>query len=285
MALFNSLNEIVAEAVKKGIEEAGGTATILQVPETLPTEVLEKMHAPPKPEYPIIAPADLIDYDAYVLGIATRFGGWPAQFKAFWDASGQIWASSALAGKLAGVFVSTGGPYGSGQESTYFSVLSTLVHHGLVFVPLVCILLPRLYLTTFSNSFSFILLLQGYKHTKALWLQHFNEVNGGSPYGAGTFAGDGTRQPSELELTVASIQGREFYNTVTKHTPVAVPTAEQKTLVAAAEKKGEVSTSAAHEKEHTTASTVKGNIFQAQQAQEHDGEDYPTTQAIVGGFL
>ncbi|KAG8769675.1 hypothetical protein FRC15_004448 [Serendipita sp. 397] len=261
MALFNSLNEIVAEAVKKGIEEAGGTATILQVPETLPTEVLEKMHAPPKPEYPIIAPADLIDYDAYVLGIATRFGGWPAQFKAFWDASGQIWASSALAGKLAGVFVSTGGPYGSGQESTYFSVLSTLVHHGLVFVPL------------------------GYKHTKALWLQHFNEVNGGSPYGAGTFAGDGTRQPSELELTVASIQGREFYNTVTKHTPVAVPTAEQKTLVAAAEKKGEVSTSAAHEKEHTTASTVKGNIFQAQQAQEHDGEDYPTTQAIVGGFL
>ncbi|KAG8754677.1 hypothetical protein FRC14_004839 [Serendipita sp. 396] len=218
----------MAESVKKGIEEAGGTATILQVPETLPTEVLEKMHAPPKPEYPVIAPADLLDYDAYVFGISTRYGGWSAQFKSFWDASGQLWAAGALAGRLAGAFVSTGGP-GGGQESTYFSILSTLVHHGLVFVPL------------------------GYKHTNALWNQNFNEVHGGSPFGAGTFAGDGTRQPSELESTVASIQGREFYNIVNKHTPVVAATPAPATT----EKKQEVSTtSAAHEKEKTTTSTT-----------------------------
>lgn len=36
------------------------------------------------------------------------------------------------------------------------------------------------------------------------------KVKGGSPYGAGTYAGDGTRVPSELELEQAFHQGRYF---------------------------------------------------------------------------
>lgn len=36
------------------------------------------------------------------------------------------------------------------------------------------------------------------------------QIKGGSPYGAGTFAGDGTRQPSELELQQAFHQGKYF---------------------------------------------------------------------------
>jgi NAD(P)H dehydrogenase (quinone) len=126
----------VAESVKKGIETAGGSATILQVAETLPQEVLDKMYAPPKPDYPIVTPNDLLQYDAFMFGVSTRYGNWSAQFKTFWDSTGQLWAAGALAGKFAGVFVGTAGP-GGGQESTYFSVLTTLVHHGLVFVPLV----------------------------------------------------------------------------------------------------------------------------------------------------
>lgn len=126
----------MAESVKKGIESVGGNATILQVPETLPQEVLTKMYAPPKPDYPVATPADLTNFDGLLFGISTRYGGWPAQFKTFWDATGQLWAQGALAGKFAGAFVSTGGP-GGGQESTYFSILTTLVHHGMVFVPLV----------------------------------------------------------------------------------------------------------------------------------------------------
>lgn len=121
----------MAEAVKKGIESEGGHATILQVAETLPEDVLAKMHAPPKPAYPIASPADLLEYDAYLFGISTRYGGFPAQFKAFFDASGQLWQAGQLWGKFAGAFVSTGGP-GGGQESTYFSILTTLVHHGLM---------------------------------------------------------------------------------------------------------------------------------------------------------
>ncbi|KAG8831972.1 Minor allergen Alt a 7 [Serendipita sp. 399] len=221
----------LAEAAKKGVEEAGGSATILQVAETLPTEILAKMHAPPKPDYPVAVPADLLNYDAYLIGISTRYGGWPAQLKTFWDASGQLWATGALAGKFAGAFVGTGGP-GGGQESTFYSILSTFVHHGLIFVPL------------------------GYKHTSALWNQHFEEVHGGSPFGAGTYAGDGSRQPSELELNVASIQGREFYNIVSKHSsPVPAP------APAGTEKKEEqVSTPPAppHEKQTSKTSTEVG---------------------------
>lgn len=38
----------LAEAEAKGIREAGGEVDIYQVEETLPEDVLAKMHAPPK---------------------------------------------------------------------------------------------------------------------------------------------------------------------------------------------------------------------------------------------
>jgi NAD(P)H dehydrogenase (quinone) len=39
------------------------------------------MYAPPKPDYPILAPKDLGNFDAFLLGIPTRFGNFPAQWK------------------------------------------------------------------------------------------------------------------------------------------------------------------------------------------------------------
>jgi len=38
----------LAEAEKKGIEAAGGSATLYQIEETLTEDILAKMHAPPK---------------------------------------------------------------------------------------------------------------------------------------------------------------------------------------------------------------------------------------------
>ncbi|KAF9041537.1 NADH-quinone oxidoreductase [Panaeolus papilionaceus] len=181
----------LAEAQKKGIESAGGTAEILQVPETLPQEVLTKMYAPAKPDYPIITPDILATYDAFLLGIPTRYGNMPAQWKSFWDATGQLWAGGKLAGKYAGVFVSTAGP-GGGQESTVINTLSTLAHHGILYVPF------------------------GYSHAFSE-LSNVDEVHGGSPWGAGTFAGNmGARQPSPLEREVSERQGKAFWNTVSK---------------------------------------------------------------------
>ncbi|KAF8550535.1 flavoprotein WrbA [Imleria badia] len=181
----------LAESIKQGITDAGGSATIYQIRETLSDEVLAKMHAPPKPDYPIITPAELPSFDAYMFGIPTRYGNFPAQWKAFWDATGGLWAKGSLAGKFAGVFVSTGTP-GGGQEATVISSLSTLAHHGICFVPL------------------------GYSRTFPI-LNNVDEVRGGSPWGAGTFAGaTGTRQPTPLELELARMQGLGFWGAVSR---------------------------------------------------------------------
>ncbi|CAG8974580.1 hypothetical protein HYALB_00004376 [Hymenoscyphus albidus] len=181
----------LAEAEKAGLKKAGIDADIYQINETLPEEVLAKMHAPPKKDYPIATNKTLEQYDAFLFGIPTRYGNFPAQWKAFWDTTGGQWASGAYWGKYAGVFVSTGTP-GGGQESTVISAMSTLAHHGFIYVPL------------------------GYKTSFPI-LSNMSEVRGGSPWGAGTFAGgDGSRQPSALEIELATVQGESFGNAVAK---------------------------------------------------------------------
>lgn len=119
------------------------------------------MHAPPKSEYPVLEPEGLLEYDGFLFGIPTRYGNFPVQWKAFWDKTGSIWAKGGYWGKFAGVFISTGTP-GGGQESTAIAAMSTLAHHGIIYVPL------------------------GYKATFPLQT-NLTEVHGGSPWGAGTF--------------------------------------------------------------------------------------------------
>jgi NAD(P)H dehydrogenase (quinone) len=75
------------------------------------------MGAPPKSEVPIITPAQLAEADGLLFGFPTRYGMMCAQFKAFLDATGGLWRTQALAGKPAGIFVSTGSQ-GGGQETT-----------------------------------------------------------------------------------------------------------------------------------------------------------------------
>ncbi|KAL2203920.1 flavoprotein WrbA [Sarocladium strictum] len=184
----------LAEAEKKGIEAAGGTADLYQVKETLPEEVLTKMHAPAKAaDVPVIDAQKLAEYDAFLIGIPTRYGNFPAQWKTFWDTTGGLWASGGLWGKMAGIFISTG-TLGGGQESTAIAAMSTLAHHGVIYVP--------------------------FGYAKAFGqMSDLSEVHGGSPWGAGSFAGaDGSRQPSAKELEIATIQGTNFYETVAKYT-------------------------------------------------------------------
>ncbi len=73
------------------------TAKLYQVAETLPEEVLQKMHAPPKAaDVPIIKPDDLKEADGILFGLPTRFGMVPAQIKNFMDSTGQLWMAGAL---------------------------------------------------------------------------------------------------------------------------------------------------------------------------------------------
>jgi NAD(P)H dehydrogenase (quinone) len=184
----------LALAEKAGVEKVPGvTVDLFQIPETLPQEVLAKMHAPEKDAaVPVLTDASVLEaYDGFLLGIPTRYGNFPAQWKTFWDTTGKQWASGAFWGKLAGVFVSTAG-HGGGQESTAIAAMSTLAHHGITYVPL-----------GYARAFGQITSL--------------SEVHGGSPWGAGTFAAsDGSRQPSPLELEIATIQGQAFAEHVHK---------------------------------------------------------------------
>lgn len=179
----------MAESVKEGVESVEGvTATIYQIPETLPEEVLLKMHAPPKKDHPIATVDTLKEADGILFGFPTRFGSTPSQIKAFFDGCGGLWATGALIGKTAGIFFSTG-TQGGGQETTVFSSLPFIAHQGLTFVPL------------------------GYR-TKLI--TNMEELHGGSPWGAGTYScSDGSRQPSKIELDIAKVQGESFA-TVTK---------------------------------------------------------------------
>ena len=132
----------------------------IRIAETLPEDILELMRAPPKPDIPVIEPADLVNYDAMLLGIPTRFGNFPVQWKAFWDKTGPEWQKSAFWGKFVGTFVTTS-ILGGGQESTAMSAMSTFAHHGLIYVPM------------------------GYKGSSHIQAK-LDQARGGSAWGAGS---------------------------------------------------------------------------------------------------
>ncbi|KAK2466603.1 hypothetical protein APHAL10511_000861 [Amanita phalloides] len=200
----------LASAEKQGIEGAGGSSDLFQIDETLSKAVLDKMAALDsqlKEEIPHIKPEDMKQYDAFLFGVPTRFGNMPGQwkvvlhieihdggvtgFQAFWDKTGKLWKEGSLAGKYAGIFFSTS-TLGGGQEMTASSMMSTLVHHGIIYVP-------------FGYSQSFHL------------LGNLNEVHGGSAWGAGTLSGpDNSRLVSEVELDMATLQGKQFYEILSK---------------------------------------------------------------------
>ncbi|GAB2232800.1 hypothetical protein Drorol1_Dr00011859 [Drosera rotundifolia] len=146
------------------------------VPETLPENVLTLMGAPPKSDVPFITPDELGEADGFLFGFPTRFGMMAAQFKAFLDSTGGLWRTQKLVGKPAGIFISTSSQ-GGGQETTTLPAITQLGHHGMIFVPI------------------------GYTFGAGMF--EMEKIKGGSAYGAGTYAGDGTRQPSELELAIA----------------------------------------------------------------------------------
>jgi NAD(P)H dehydrogenase (quinone) len=120
------------------------------------------MHAPPKSDIPVVDAKTLESYDAFLFGIPTRYGNFPAQWKAFWDSTGGQWGTGGYWGKYAGVFVSSASP-GGGQESTAIAALSTLSHHGSESISSAFIFLTAAGMGTLSG-FSRRLNLSSYLH-------------------------------------------------------------------------------------------------------------------------
>ncbi len=183
----------MAEAVAEGAREVeNAEVELLQVPELVPDEALEKSGAKQGRQafahIPVAKVDDLAGADAVIFGTPTRFGNMCAQMRNFLDQTGGLWAQNALVGKVGSVFTSSATQHG-GQETTITSFHTTLLHLGMVIVGL------------------------PYSETRQFTL---DEISGGSPYGASTIAaGDGSRLPSENELAMARFQGRHVA-TITK---------------------------------------------------------------------
>lgn len=78
---------------------------------------------------------DLANCDGLIVGSPTRFGNMAAPLKYFFDSTTDLWLSGALCDKPAAVFTSSDSLHG-GQETTLFSMLLPLLHHGMVIVGL-----------------------------------------------------------------------------------------------------------------------------------------------------
>jgi NAD(P)H dehydrogenase (quinone) len=172
--------ETMANAVAEGARATGATVDVKRVPETVPEAVAKQFHFKLDQVAPVATIDELAQYDAVLIGAPTRFGRMASQMAAFLDQAGGLWASGALNGKVGGAFTSSASQHG-GNETTLFSIITNLLHFGMVIVGL------------------------PYSHQGQMTL---SEIVGGAPYGATTIAGgDGSRQPSEIELAGARHQG------------------------------------------------------------------------------
>jgi NAD(P)H dehydrogenase (quinone) len=181
--------EAMANAVAEGARSAGARVDIKRVPETVPEATARAAHFKTDQAAPVATIDDLANYDAVIVGTGTRFGRMSSQMAAFLDQAGGLWARGALNGKVGAAFTSSATQHG-GNETTLFSIITNLLHFGMVIVGL------------------------PYSHAGQMTL---DEIVGGAPYGATTIAGaQGQRMPSEIELAGARHQGELVAKTANK---------------------------------------------------------------------
>jgi NAD(P)H dehydrogenase (quinone) len=144
----------LAEAAAEGAVKAGATARQLAVAQAVN--------------------ADLEWADVVLFGTPTRYGAMAAELKAFIDATGPLWKSGRLAGKVYGAFVSGASAHG-GQETTLQGFMTIFSHWGGIIVP-----------PGFTDPIQF---------------------QSGNPYGASHVAG-GNEPPGPVALDAARYQAR-----------------------------------------------------------------------------
>lgn len=176
----------MAQLVARGVNQSGAVARLRSVPPVAPrTQVAE----PPVPDdgAPYVELTDLEQCAGLVMGSPTRFGNMAAPLKYFLDTTGALWAKGALVGKPAAVFTSTASLHG-GQETTLTSMMTPLLHHGMLILGLPYTL-PEV------------------NHT----------ASGGTPYGASHWAGPNDDKPlTDDERSLCIALGKRLAETAMK---------------------------------------------------------------------
>lgn len=171
----------LAQFISRGVEEVGGISARLRTvpPVSTVCEAVEDDIPDSGPPYATLQ--DLKDCAGLALGSPTRFGNMAAPLKYFFDNTGELWLSGALAGKPAAVFTSSASLHG-GQETTLLSMMLPLLHHGM--------------------------LLLGLPYTEKNLL---TTDSGGTPYGASHYAGKNDDNPvTETEKQLCQALGKRL---------------------------------------------------------------------------
>ena len=168
----------MANQVARGVEQIAGIEARLRTVPAI-SAVTEQSEGEIPEDGPLYCESDDLRHcAALALGSPTRFGNMAAPLKYFIDQTSDIWLSGALVDKPAGVFTSTSSLHG-GQESTLLSMMTPLLHHGMVLAGL-----------PYSEP--------GLMATSS----------GGTPYGASHWAGDdNTRELDALEAQLCRALG------------------------------------------------------------------------------
>lgn len=177
----------MARQIARGVEQVSGIeARIRTVP---PVSTVCEATEPGVPDSgaPYATLDDLAGCAGLALGSPTRFGNMAAPLKYFVDGSSALWLSGGLIGRPAAVFTSTSSMHG-GQETTLYSMMLPLLHHGMLIVGL------------------------PYSATQLLQTR-----TGGTPYGPSHLAGTDSKLPlSDDERGLCRILGKRLAETAAR---------------------------------------------------------------------
>ena len=177
----HSATEKMAQLIARGAEEAGNVEAKLRTVPNISTVCEATESDIPDAGAPYATLDDLKSCNALAMGSPGYFGNMAAPLKYFIDGTSGLWLSGALSGKPAAVFTSTSTIHG-GQESVLLSMMTPLLHHGML-------------ITGLPYS-------EGDLHTSK---------TGGSPYGASHFAGEnGENALSDEEKRLARALGKRL---------------------------------------------------------------------------
>jgi len=177
----------MAHLIARGVEKVDGVEASIRTVPTVSTvcEAVEDEIPDSGALYATLD--DLKNCDGLILGSPTRFGNMASALKYFLDGTSSLWLSGALIGKPAAVFTSTSSLHG-GQETTLTSMMTPLLHHGM--------------------------LIAGLPYSETALLE---TRTGGTPYGASHLAGvDNANKIDEHENKLCIALGKRIAHLATK---------------------------------------------------------------------
>ncbi|MBQ0729108.1 MAG: NAD(P)H:quinone oxidoreductase [Oleispira antarctica] len=171
----------MAQAIAQGVEVISGIEARLRTVPAISANC-EATEANIPSEGAVYCTEDDLKFcSGLIMGSPTRFGNMAAPLKYFIDGTSNLWMTSKLVNKPAGVFTATSSLHG-GQETTLMSMALPLIHHGMVFC--------------------------GIPYTESSLV---HTETGGTPYGASHWSGtEGQRTLSEHELKLCHAQGKRI---------------------------------------------------------------------------